>query len=49
MAVEALASYIGLPSDSSEMGVMRATGHHAGGHGEHGDSPGTPVASTPQR
>jgi trk system potassium uptake protein TrkA len=46
MAVEALASYIGLPADGTTMGVMRATGHHPGGHGDHDDSSGSPVAST---
>jgi trk system potassium uptake protein TrkA len=45
MAVEALASYIGLPSDGSTMGVRRATGHHGGVHGDHGDSSGSPVAT----
>jgi trk system potassium uptake protein TrkA len=45
MAVEALTSYIGLPSDGTTMGVMRATGHHGGDHADHGDSSGSVVAA----
>ena len=47
MAVEALASYIGLPGDGSSMGVIRPTGHHDGDHGNHGDSSGSPAATLP--
>jgi trk system potassium uptake protein TrkA len=47
MAVEALASYIGLPGENSLMGVIRPTGHHDGDHGNHGDSSGSPVATLP--
>jgi trk system potassium uptake protein TrkA len=45
MAVEALAGYIGLPSDGTTMGVMRATGHHGGNHADHGDSSGSAVTA----
>jgi trk system potassium uptake protein TrkA len=47
MAVEALATYIGLPGDGSSMGVIRPTGHHDGDHGNHGDPSGSPAASLP--
>jgi trk system potassium uptake protein TrkA len=47
MIVEALASFIGAPSDGTTMGVMRATGRHADEHHDHGDLSGSPVPTTP--
>ena len=46
MMVDALAVHVGLPLDHAMQGVMRATGHHPGSHGEHrpGDHEEAPVA-----